>query len=67
MQELLRQAYLDGWQKSLSEHAWWKDGRQLIGSGRISLSEALQSSSSDIEHLFERWLERQKETYGRDE
>lgn len=64
MQHLLEQAYAEGWRRGIEAYSIWKDGRQLVGSGRYSLEDARKTAAEDSKPLFEIWLRRQRETFG---
>lgn len=65
LQELLRQAYCEGWRRSLEAYAVWKNGEQLTAMGRRARDE-MANTERNCEEAFTLWLENQKDTYGRD-
>lgn len=65
--EVLEAAYVDGWRKGVEAYAVWKDGRQLVGMGRISLGDAQKAAPEDAKPFFEMFMQRQRRTFDGDE
>ncbi len=51
LQDLLQQAYVEGWRKSLEAYSVWKDGQQLTAMGRKEIAEAAGASKSSGQPL----------------
>lgn len=64
LKELLEQAYIDGWRQGVEMYAVWQNGRQLVGMGRLMLSEAQKAAPEEAKPYFDSWLERQRATFG---
>ena len=58
--ELVEAAYLEGYRKGMEAYAWWKDGEQLLGNGRVRLSDALKRAPDDARELYRSFLDGQR-------
>ncbi len=61
--ELVEAAYLEGYRKGMEAYAWWKDGEQLLGNGRVRLADAMKSAPDDARELYKRFLDGQRERF----
>lgn len=58
--ELVEAAYLEGYRRGMEDYAWWKDGEQLLGNGRVRLSDAMKNAPDDAREHYRRFLEKQR-------
>ena len=61
--ELVEAAYLEGFRKGMEAYAWWKDGEQLLGNGRVRLADAQKSAADDAREHYRRFLDGQRERF----
>jgi hypothetical protein len=61
--ELVEAAYLEGYRVGMEAYAWWKDGEQLLGNGRIRLADAMKNAPDDAREHYKRFLEKQRERF----
>ena len=50
--------YFDGARGAIRLYAWWKDGEEYVGCGRLTLSAALSLLEDMREKALEQWRER---------
>ena len=58
--ELVEAAYLEGYRKGMEAYAWWKDGEQLLGNGRVRWSDAVKNAPDEAREHYKRFLDGQR-------
>ncbi len=58
--EIVEAAFLAGYRHGLEQYAWWKDGEQLVGTGRVRLSDAMKAAPDDCLVAYKYFLSQQK-------
>lgn len=65
--EIIEDAFVMGWRKGVEAYAVWKDGQQLVGIGRFTLSDAQKSAAEDAKPFFEQFMSHQRAVFDGDE